>query len=179
MLFFDYFFNNFLVYEYGLSLIFFNIFVYIFCLCAIFSFFFLFNLKNLRTLNNFKNFGSFFYFTSSVVLILLSLAGMPPLLGFTGKFFIFLFLLLKHQYVIFIFFSILSIFAIYFYIQNVRFIISKSASNIFLIKRFRSWLDFKIILVTIILNFFNIFGIFFIEDILIVINFWSSFVYLG
>jgi NADH:ubiquinone oxidoreductase subunit 2 (subunit N) len=132
-----------------------------------------------KSLNEFKYLGSLFYFTGSLILILLSIAGMPPLLGFVSKFLIFIFLLFKGQFLIFLVFSILSLFSIYFYIQNIRFVISKEVRNIFILKNNFVFFNFNIIALTIFLNFFNMFGIFFFDDFLIFINFMFSFICLG
>lgn len=168
---FDYFFNNFFLYEFGISVLMLNIIIYVFLLFSMFVFFFLFDLTKFRSLGDFKKFGFLPYISFSLLLILLSLAGMPPLLGFISKFFIFLLLLLKNQFLFFFFFSILSLFGIYFYFQNVRFVVVKEIRNAYLIRNFYFFLDFKIIFVTVILNFLNIFGIFFVEDFLIFLNF--------
>lgn len=176
MLGFDCFFSNFFFYEFGISILMLNVIVYVFLLFSIFTFFFLFDLVKFKSLNDFKKFGFLPYVTFSIVIILLSLAGMPPLLGFVSKFFVFLLLLLKNQFLFFFFFSILSLFSIYFYFQNIRFVITKNLTNFFLIKNYFFFLDFKIVLITVILNFLNIFGIFFLEDFLIFLNFWASFI---
>ena len=115
----------------------------------------------------------------SVSFSLLSLAGMPPLLGFVGKFLLLIFLAYKNQFLLFIIFSIINLFMIYFYIQNLRFLVSKTSSNLLAIKGYFVNIDFTLISIVVFLNFFNIFGILFFEDFLILINYWSSFLYLG
>lgn len=172
----DYFFSNFFLYEFGISVLMLNVIVYVFLLFSIFIFFFLFDLTKFKSLSDFKKFGFLPYVSFSLVLILLSLAGMPPLMGFVSKFFIFLLLLLKNQFLFFFFFSILSLFGIYFYFQNIRFVITKELKNVYLVRNFYFFLDFKIVLLTVLLNFLNIFGIFFVEDFLIFLNFWVSFI---
>ncbi len=115
----------------------------------------------------------------SVAFSLLSLAGMPPLLGFVGKFLLLIFLAYKNQFLLFIIFSIINLFMIYFYIQNLRFLVSKSSSNILNVRGYFAAIDLRLVNLVVVLNFFNIFGIFFFEDFLILINYWSSFLYLG
>lgn len=115
----------------------------------------------------------------AVAFSLLSLAGMPPLLGFVGKFLLLIFLAYKNQFLLFIVFSLINLFMIYFYIQNLRFLVSKSSSNTINVRGFFATIDLRLVNLVILLNFFNVFGIFFFEDFLILINYWSSFLYLG
>src|SRR5580704_2015394 len=75
------------------SLILLNIFIYLFLLFSIFGLFFIFDLRYIRTLNELKNCGNLFFITTSLIVLLLSLAGLPPLFGFTGKFLLFIYLI--------------------------------------------------------------------------------------
>jgi NADH-quinone oxidoreductase subunit N len=77
----------------GFTLILVNISIYIFLLFNVFGLFFLFDLRYLRTLNELKNCGSIVFISITLALILISLAGVPPLLGFVGKFLLFIFLI--------------------------------------------------------------------------------------
>ena len=74
--------------------------------------------------------------------------------------------------------TILNIFAMYFYVQNLRFVIKKTKSNILLYKNYYINLNFKLILNLTILNFFNFFGILFFSDLLIIINYITSYIYI-
>ena len=64
------------------------------------------------------------------------MAGIPPLMGFVGKFLLFNFLFLSQKYIYIIVFSSLNFFSIYFYIQNLRFLVSKTQSMYFLVAGF-------------------------------------------
>jgi NADH-quinone oxidoreductase subunit N len=77
----------------GFTLILLNIYIYIYLLFNLFGLFFLFDLRYLRTLNELKNCGSIVFISITLTLILISLAGVPPLLGFIGKFLLFIFLI--------------------------------------------------------------------------------------
>jgi len=138
-----------------------------------FFIFFIFDIKYVKTLSELKFIGNLQSFSIYVVIILLSFAGVPPLLGFTGKFLIFITLFSKSNWLFLIFFGIVNIFLIYFYIQNFRFLSSKriydkTAYKINFIKPnfFVNTLMF--------LNFLNVFGILFIEEFLIFFNSVSS-----
>jgi len=93
-----------------------------------FSLFFLFwlllqyvSFKTL-TLYSFNDFylNSFYLFLLTILLF--SLAGIPPLLGFFTKLFILLILLKTEFFFFFIFFFSLLFFSLYFYLQNIRFL---------------------------------------------------------
>jgi len=106
------------------------------------------------------------------------MAGIPPLLGFTGKFISMLFSVFKSQYFIVLFMLILNIFGMYFYIQNLRFVINKNKSSILSYKTYYVNINYNIVLNLVILNFLNFFGILFFNDILILTNYISSFILL-
>jgi NADH:ubiquinone oxidoreductase subunit 2 (subunit N) len=55
-----------------------------------FSIFFLFDLRYLKTLSDFKFIGGIKSLSVYIVILLMSFAGIPPLLGFASKFLIFL-----------------------------------------------------------------------------------------
>lgn len=166
-------------YEYGFSLLLANICIYLFILALFFSIFFFFDLQYFRTLNEIKGLNSYSFLIMAAAFSLLSLAGMPPLLGFVGKFLLLIFLAYKNQFILFIVFSLINLFMIYFYIQNLRFLVKKTSSNILVIRGFFVNIDMRLVFLVVCLNFFNIFGIFFFEDFLILISYWSSFLYLG
>jgi NADH:ubiquinone oxidoreductase subunit 2 (subunit N) len=77
----------------GFTLVFLNVFVYIFLLLLIFGLFFIFDLRSIRTLNELKFFGGLSFISINIAIILLSMAGLPPLFGFMSKFLFFIFFL--------------------------------------------------------------------------------------
>ena len=156
--------------NYTTSLVYLNILMYIFLIINIFFILFLFDLKYLKTLNELKFLGNNYYVTFYLILIFLSFAGTPPLLGFLGKFFIFNFLILKKNFFIFLIFILLNFFSMYFYLQNLRFLISKKTYNMFFKKQV------NIIYIFNIFNFLNVFSIFYFEDCFISLIYFFSFV---
>ncbi len=106
-----------------------NVYIYVFILYLFFSILFVFDVKKLKTLNNLKVLNRYNFFSITILLVFLSMSGIPPLAGFIGKFLLFNFLFLTQKYIFVIFFSLLNFFSIYFYIQNLRFLISKTQQN--------------------------------------------------
>jgi len=151
---------------YGLAIIYMNIYIYIYTLYLFFSVLFLYDVKKLKTLNSLKVLNRYNFISISVVLIFLSMSGIPPLAGFVGKFLLFNFLFFSQKYVFILVFSFLNFFSIYFYIQNLRFIISKTQTNLFLISGFFIFFNKNIINIIVLLNFLNFFSILYMEDML-------------
>ena len=94
------------------------------------------------------------------------MSGIPPLAGFVGKFLLFNFLFLTQKYIYIITFSLLNFFSIYFYIQNLRFLISGTQLNYFLVGGFYVYFNKFLINILVLLNFINFFGILYLEDVL-------------
>jgi NADH:ubiquinone oxidoreductase subunit 2 (subunit N) len=168
-------FTDFYVNEYNLSLVLFNIFVYLILVFLVFSIFFLFDLRFFKTLNEFKGFGGLSFVVYTLILSLMSFAGIPPLLGFVGKFLLFTYIFSHGNFVIFIIILFLNFFAIYFYFQNIRFLVSKSSEIYFNFTSFTATLDLPLIAFIVSLNIFNTLSIFFVADFLIFFSYWCSF----
>jgi len=160
--------------EYSFSVLFFNIFIYIMIMLNIFYIFFLFETKWLKSLNELKLTYNLQMITTFVILTFLSFAGIPPLAGFLSKFLIFIHIFFKSNIIIFLFFLFINLFTIYFYIQNLRFIISKQISNIFIFKNFLAYLNRSSLFSTNFLNFFNVTSIFYFEELFLYFNLISS-----
>ena len=151
---------------FGFSIVYMNIYIYVYILYLFFSLLFLFDLKKIKTINSLKVLNRLNFISMTAVLVFLSMSGIPPLAGFVGKFLIFNFLFLTQKYLYIIIFSLLNFFSIYFYIQNLRFLISKTQYNYFLISGYFVFFNKHLINVLILLNFINFFGILYIEDII-------------
>lgn len=166
-------------YEYGFSLILLNISIYLLLLFILFGILFLFDIRFFKTLNEFKGFGSFIFLSITVLVVLLSMAGIPPMFGFVGKFLMFIYFLSRQNYFIAIFFTFFNFFVIYFYIQNIKFMVAKTMSNYFILKNNFIFLNYNFIFFIVLFNFLNFFGIFFCEDLLFFFSYISLFLNLG
>lgn len=141
--------------------------IYLMVLTLIFGIFFIFDITKLKTLNKLKDFNSYNFVYMLIFFSFLSLAGMPPLAGFVGKFLLIIYILFKNQYVLFFLFSTLNVFSIYFYIQNLRFMVKKiRSSNVCL----NIAISYKNIIFLLFCSFLNIFSVFFFNDFLIIFN---------
>jgi NADH-quinone oxidoreductase subunit N len=164
---------------FGLSLLLLNIINYLLIFLPIISIILICDITKIKNLNQFKEFNSYSFILYTVMLSLLSMAGIPPLLGFTGKFLAVLFLSFKSQYFLLILTLILNMFSMYFYIQNLRFLIKKNKSSILNYKNYYVNLNYSINQIIVLLNLLNIFGFFFLSDLLIIINNMTTSIYIN
>jgi len=155
-----------------------NIYIYVYILYLFFSLLFLYDLKKIKTLNNLKVLNRYNFVSLTTVLIFLSMAGIPPLMGFVGKFLLFNFLFLSQKYIYIFVFSVLNFFSIYFYIQNLRFLISKTQPSYFLVGGFYVFFNKGLLNILVLLNVLNFFSILYFEDILYLFLNVVSFKYL-
>lgn len=121
--------TGYLYVEHSFGLFLFNIFIYLFLATTVVLILFLFDLRLFKSLNELKNIGHLNFITLVFVITLLSMAGLPPLAGFIGKFLLIMFIFLKKQYALALFLVIFNFFALYFYLQNIRFLIRKHKSK--------------------------------------------------
>lgn len=98
----------------------FNLFAYIIVLGLIFTTLAIVTTRSIRSLNLLGRLGLTPFAKLTVLIGLLSLSGIPPLLGFFAKFFIFFALLCQGDYVLLSAFLIFNLFALYFYLQATR-----------------------------------------------------------
>ena len=112
------------------------------------------------------------FLTKVLSLSLLSLAGVPPLLGFFSKIFVIILVANSHMFVLFPPFFTLLFTGLYFYIQNIRFLHSTTVSNL----PFTTELSFRVsvvyVYVILLLTFTLIFGFCFIDDLILIFS-WA------
>ena len=124
----------------------------------------------LKTLFSFTTLNQMNFFTKVLSLTLLSLAGVPPLLGFFSKIFVFIVVSNSHFSVLFPPFFILLFIGLYFYIQNIRFLHSTVPSTTFYPFELSLRVSFTYMYFAMILVFFVIFGFCFVDDLLMLIS---------
>jgi NADH-quinone oxidoreductase subunit N len=163
---------------FGISILIINIINYLSVFLIIISLILMCNISKFKSLNQFKEFNSYTFILYTILFSLLSMAGIPPLLGFTGKFLSIIYLNFKSQYVLVLIMFIINMFSMYFYIQNIRFVVKKTKSSILFYKNYYINLNYSLSLIIVILNILNIFGFLFISDLIIIINCVTSYIYL-
>lgn len=100
------------------------------------------------------------FFKTNYFLFLGSLVGIPPLLGFFSKFFLFLTLLSFQNYLFIIIFIVLNFFLLVFYLQQVRFLQSNLKKKLFIKKKLKP--NFASFFLIIGLQWVNVFSFFFL-----------------
>ncbi len=140
------------------------ILVYLFLLSILFLLFFFFNISKINNLFDVKFFNSYNFFSFTILIIFLSLAGIPPFLGFISKFLLFIVIFNKNYYLFLFYFTILNIFMIYFYTQNTRFLIKKINTLGLKISVFYNSYLYSQFNLLVFFNFFNIFSFLLIDN---------------
>lgn len=83
-----------------------------------------------KTLQSFQGFSFNSFYLTTISLIIFSMAGVPPFIGFFSKLFI-LTLLVNNAFVLlYLFFFVLLFIGLFFYIQNIRFLHSTNSLSI-------------------------------------------------
>ena len=135
-----------------------------------FSLLFLTNTKSLVSLSSLRLPTSFSLYRNSLIIVLLALAGTPPFIVFTGKFYILsLAFQLAENWIAF-FLVFLNLIVMYFYIQNLRLLTSKKSKQVFYIKGFYVFVPKILVVVIYNLLFITWFSTFIVQDIYIILE---------
>ena len=127
---------------------------------------FQFQQNNFKTLFSFNNIKFNFFSLFTITILLFSIAGIPPFLGFFSKLLILNILIKSYFFIFFIFFILLLLFGLYLYLQNIKFLYSINKGKINYIYQLNLKIDIIfIVFIFLILNFL-IFGFFFLDEIL-------------
>ncbi len=144
------------------------LFVYNCSFIIIFAIFQQIVLNSSNTIYSFKTFKFNPFFTTLLTITLLSIAGIPPFIGFFTKLFVLILLVNNDFFLFFFFFFVLLMISLYFYLQNIRFIYSSKPSVVnYSFENRNIRFSFLPSYIIVIFTFFVCFGFFFVDDFLI------------
>lgn len=133
----------------------------------------IFNVINtqFKTLNSFNGFSFNSFYVIILTILLFSMAGVPPFIGFFSKLFIITLLVNNAFFILYALFIIILLIGLYFYVQNIRFLHSTNFSslNYTYITNERHTLLYYYFTITFV--FFFVFGTFYIDD-FILLMYW-------
>lgn len=118
-----------------------NLLAYVATLALLLTTFSMFSGQSLKGLNHLSRAQATPHFRFALLIALLSLSGMPPLLGFFAKFFIFVFIMAKANYLMLGLFFFFNLFALYFYLQNTRYLLQNRSRKEYKVFLGRTRLD--------------------------------------
>lgn len=145
----------------------FYLFIYIYSI--FFLFLILFSIKNTQLwyFTDLQNYFKYTILNTMLIVVFLSMGGLPPFIGFFAKFSVISLLLFNQEYLLFFLTLFFGLFISFFYIQNYRFYgfnikNLNFSKNIFILKYNKIFFFFLYIFL-----FFNFFNFFFINDLFI------------
>ncbi len=147
-----------------LIILFIYMFIYNISLIIIFWTLFQFISFNFKTIYSFSDLKFNFYFVILISIILFSIAGVPPFIGFFSKLLILIVLLNSGFFFFYIFFFGLLFFGLYFYLQNIRFLYSTGVSKINYSYNFNLRIATIYFYLTFFFIFFILFGFLFMDE---------------
>ena len=112
------------------TLLFTYMFVYNTSLITLFWLLFNTVLTQFKTLQSFNNFSFSSFFLFAITILLFSMAGVPPFIGFFSKLFILTLLTNNSFFILYAIFFVVLFIGLYFYIQNIKFLHSTNPSQI-------------------------------------------------
>ena len=115
-----------------------NLVAYALALGLLFTILTLAQTRSIRSLNVLGKLNLLSFSKFTVLLGLLSLSGIPPLLGFFAKLFIFFALIMQANYILVGTFLIFNLFALYFYLQATRHLAQSNLQKAAKITAFRT-----------------------------------------
>lgn len=119
---------------------------------------------NFKTIHSFTDLKFNYYFTTILSIVLFSMAGVPPFLGFFSKILILILLVNSNFFLFYLFFFGLLFFGLYFYLQNIRFLHSTASGTLNYAHSSSLRITSLYFLFTIFFLFILIFGFSFMDD---------------
>jgi len=147
--------------------------IYIFIVFTFLVLLSLFDVRFFKTLSDFKRFGISYPFNFIFIMMILSFAGVPPLFGFSTKLIVFLSLSKSSQFLFLFGLSIFNFFTLYFYIQNIRYVVSKVENTFTLFENGVSKIRESMLFSSLFMLSINIFGIFMLQDLWVFFSFFT------
>lgn len=118
--------------------IYYSVYSYVWVVLILLLFVIYINIYSTLLINtNFKLFSTSMFVKYNFFFFLLSLGGVPPLLGFLNKLFLINILIFTQNTMLFLFFIIINTFLLVFYIQQVKFLNSSKKKFIFFKNNFK------------------------------------------
>lgn len=138
--------------------------VYIFLTFAMYLLLNVFDVRYIKNLSDLKKIGSVFPFNILFLILILSFAGIPPLFGFTIKMLIFISLIKSTAPIYITLLALFNFFTLYFYVQNVRYVVNNSPNNYYTYAQYFAILSESSLFVLFGILLVNIAGILCIAD---------------
>lgn len=130
--------------------------------------------SSLKTTYSFASLGASNIFTKILGISILSLAGVPPLLGFFSKVFIFVLISNSNFLALYLPFFILLFISLYFYVQNLRFLNSTNNVSLVLPSELSPRLNILYFTFTTPIIMLLLFGFCFVDDLFIITAWFLS-----
>jgi len=141
--------------------------IYIFLVFSLFLLLNTFDIRYIKSLSDLKKFGVTFPFNLLFLITIMSFAGIPPLFGFSVKLIVFL-LLINSGALFYVFLlAIFNFFTLYFYIQNVRYVINNSSNNYYIYVNNFVLLSESTLFFSMLFGLINLVGILYLSDLMI------------
>lgn len=138
--------------------------IYVFSVFTFLTLLSSFDVRFFKTLGDFKRFGVVYPFNLVFLVTILSFAGVPPLFGFSIKLLLFLSIAKSAQLLFVLVLAVFNFFTLYFYIQNVRYVVGKAGTNFHIYTNYTARLNETTTYVILITLLVNVFGIFILSD---------------
>jgi NADH:ubiquinone oxidoreductase subunit 2 (subunit N) len=122
---------------------------------------------NLKTIYSFADLKLNFFFSTSASVALFSIAGVPPFVGFFSKLLVVVLLINNTFFFLFFFFGILIFFALYFYLQNIRFLHTSNNTTVTYSFQNNLRLSSLFFFIMLFFLFFLFFGFLFFDELLL------------
>lgn len=125
------------------------------------------DIRYIKSLSDLKKFGVTFPFNLLFLITIMSFAGIPPLFGFSVKLIVFLLLINSGALFYVLLLAIFNFFTLYFYIQNVRYVINNSSNNYYIYVNNFVLLSESTLFFSMLFGLINLVGILYLSDLMI------------